>query len=82
MKTISRREFIKQSIVTAGAIPLLGVNDNLWAMGNESEKLPVCIFSKHLQFLDWRSLGEKVAEMGLEGITVFLTELGFGLLEP
>lgn len=80
MKTISRREFIKQSIVTAGAIPLLGVNDNLWAMENDPEKLPVCIFSKHLQFLDWRSLGEKVAEMGFAGID--LTVRKDGHVEP
>jgi len=78
MKSISRRDFLRKSITTASLIPLLGISDRILAMGEEknvvkdsvrnSEKLDVCIFSKHLQFLDYKSLGEKVAEMGFAGI--------------
>ncbi|HQF11253.1 MAG TPA: hypothetical protein PKV22_03150, partial [Paludibacteraceae bacterium] len=66
--------------MTVGTLPLLGLNEKLWAMSSSQEKLPVCIFSKHLQFLDWRSLGEKVTEMGFAGID--LTVRKDGHVEP
>jgi sugar phosphate isomerase/epimerase len=80
MESITRREFLKRSLLTVGSIPLLGINEKLWAMGSVPEKLPVCIFSKHLQFLDWQSLGEKTAEMGFAGLD--LTVRKNGHVEP
>ena len=82
MKEISRRDFLKKSIVTAGMIPLLGVSEKLWSRSEEAvpEALQVCIFSKHLQFLDYRELGEKVSEMGFAGVD--LTVRAGGHVEP
>jgi len=80
MNPITRRDFLKKSIATASVIPFLGVSEKVWAMGETTEKLPVCIFSKHLQFLDYRTLGEKVAEMGFAGID--LTVRDDGHVEP
>ena len=65
---MNRRNFLKISALTAGAIPFTGVGQQLLNVIEKDEKLPVCIFSKHLQFLDYKSLGEKVAEMGFAGI--------------
>ena len=76
MKQISRRDFIKKSISTAAIIPLLGVSEKIWAMGEKNDVLPVCIFSKHLQFLDYKTLAQKVAEMGFAGIDLTVREGG------
>ena len=45
-----------------------------------SDQLEVCIFSKHLQFLDYDTLGKIVAEMGFDGID--LTVRTGGHVEP
>lgn len=46
----------------------------------KNDKIEVCIFSKHLQFLDGKTLGKKVAEMGFDGID--LTVRAGGHVEP
>lgn len=65
----SRRSFIKKTGFSALSVPFL----NLWPtdFGFEkplNETLQVHIFSKHLQFLDFRAVGEKAAEMGFAGV--------------
>lgn len=62
---------------------VLGTNSSLIAQTNPSQnsnKLEVSIFSKHLQFLDCKTLGKKVAEMGFDGID--LTVRAGGHVEP
>lgn len=62
---------------------LLVTNSSIIAQSNSvhsSKKLEVCIFSKHLQFLDYETLGKKVAEMGFDGID--LTVRAGGHVEP
>jgi L-ribulose-5-phosphate 3-epimerase len=81
MNSISRREFLKKSISTAAVLPFMGVSEKLLAMNeNNDNPLPVCIFSKHLQFLDYKLLGEKAAEMGFAGVD--LTVRPQGHVEP
>jgi L-ribulose-5-phosphate 3-epimerase len=65
---MNRRDFLKKSTVTAGIIPFMGVGQQFLNVIQNDQKLPVCIFSKHLQFLDYKSLGEKTSEMGFTGI--------------
>lgn len=48
--------------------------------GKNTNNLEVSIFSKHLQFLDYKTLGKKVAEMGFDGID--LTIRAGGHVEP
>ena len=58
---------------------LCGSNFKIESQTNQVQKtdqLEVCIFSKHLQFLDCRTLGEKVAEMGFDGIDLTVREGG------
>ncbi|MET2986098.1 sugar phosphate isomerase/epimerase family protein [Aureibaculum conchae] len=48
----------------------------LWAETNSEEELSVNIFSKHLQFLDYRNTGEMAAEMGFSGVDLTVRPKG------
>lgn len=79
MKTFNRSIFI----IILSVIFLSITSSKLIAQTNSvqnPDKLNVCIFSKHLQFLDYKTLGEKVAEMGFDGID--LTVRAGGHVEP
>jgi L-ribulose-5-phosphate 3-epimerase len=69
MSDPSRRIFLKQSLLTGSMLP--------WVYGElvspdrqrKSESpLQVHIFSKHLQFLNYREMAEAAAEMGFDGV--------------
>jgi sugar phosphate isomerase/epimerase len=66
----SRRAFIKQSAMAGVGLPLMGtklVQDRAGA--DSTKKCPVCIFSKHLQFLeDYDDLADALLEAGLDGV--------------
>ena len=79
MKPTSRRNFIKTSSLAAGAIPFLNTMPS-WAFGKDSEKLSVHIFSKHIQFLDFKEVGQLTAELGFDGVD--LTVRKGGHVEP
>ena len=75
--------YFKKNILVLFAILFCNTNSQIAAKSNpvqNTDKLKVCIFSKHLQFLDYKTLGEKVAEMGFEGID--LTVRANGHVEP
>lgn len=83
MDSISRRNFLKKSALIAASIPFLGSGEKLLAVNTvtqNTDKLDISIFSKHLQFLDYKALGEKVAAMGFDGID--LTVRKGGHVEP
>lgn len=83
MKLISYNHFFKKSTLFLIAILFCNTNSKITAQSNSvqnTDKLEVCIFSKHLQFLDYKTLGEKVAEMGFDGID--LTVRAGGHVEP
>lgn len=74
---------MKKNILILLTILLCVSNFNIVAQTKTTQKtdqLEVCIFSKHLQFLDGKALGEKVAEMGFDGID--LTVRKGGHVEP
>ncbi|UXP33372.1 sugar phosphate isomerase/epimerase [Reichenbachiella agarivorans] len=79
MKT-SRRDFIKKTSLAAGLIPLLPTPLFSWDSHLENENLHVSIFSKHLQFLDYKDTGSMAAEMGFNGVD--LTVRPKGHVEP
>ncbi|BAX78736.1 sugar phosphate isomerase/epimerase family protein [Labilibaculum antarcticum] len=83
MKESTRRDFIKKSMIAASVIPFLGLPGNIWALNNEfnPEELSVHIFSKHLQFLDWKTMGQRVVEMGFSGIDLTVRPKGHVLPE-
>ena len=66
----SRREFIKKSAVAGMGLPIMGSTmiNNSFASGPEV-KCPVCIFSKHLQFLeDYGDMADAAVEAGFDGV--------------
>ncbi len=74
MFTQTRRDFLKKSSIL-GVWPLV----NGWLPKSESsnlDKLKVNIFSKHLQFLDYQTLGEMTAKMGFDGIDLTVRPKG------
>ena len=68
MKT-TRRDFIKKTTIASAGIPLIGTSILKDPIKPElSQKCPVCIFSKHLQFLDYDDMADTVLETGLDGV--------------
>ncbi|MDZ7374097.1 MAG: sugar phosphate isomerase/epimerase [candidate division KSB1 bacterium] len=62
----SRREFLLRSAGAMAAVSLAG-----WSRAASAEELskpPVCIFSKHLQWLDYSGMAETAAELGFDGV--------------
>lgn len=83
MKFNIQKMSFKNSIFILAVFLLSNLNSNLFAQSvsfKNSDKLEISIFSKHLQFLDYKTLGQKVAEMGFDGID--LTVRAGGHVEP
>ncbi|WP_163397719.1 sugar phosphate isomerase/epimerase family protein [Flavobacterium fluviatile] len=79
----SRRNFIKLSSLAAiGLIPVIS-NANSFLTNNfkDDSELDVSIFSKHLQFLDYKNTGEMAAEMGFSGVDLTVRPNGHVLPE-
>jgi sugar phosphate isomerase/epimerase len=81
MKSTTRRSFIKKTSIATAGIPFLTMPQNLWAFGKTTNQLSVSIFSKHLQFLDYRAVGEKTAEIGFDGVDLTVRPGGHVLPE-
>ena len=60
----SRRRFIKNAMIAGALLPV--ANENLFA-SEQQDRLKVYIFSKHLQFLNYKGLANAAAEMGFDG---------------
>jgi sugar phosphate isomerase/epimerase len=68
MSAITRRDFTKKAVSAAGIFPFMTFPIEGISRATDTTKLSVHIFSKHLQFLDYRSTGEKAAELGFSGV--------------
>lgn len=67
--TMNRRQFLSAGAVAAAAIPLTGLAaraPTATPAGGADFKL--CVFSKHLQFLDYPAMAEAAAEAGFDGV--------------
>jgi L-ribulose-5-phosphate 3-epimerase len=64
----SRRIFLKNTLIAGAFAPM--ANAELFALNKyaDPKKLKVHIFSKHLQFLNYKDLAAAVAEMGFDGV--------------
>jgi L-ribulose-5-phosphate 3-epimerase len=93
MKT-SRRNFIAKSVLTAAGVATginslsaSSVNDaeagGTIAMGgtNDPAAFKISIFSKHLQWLDYKGMAEAVAEIGFDGVDLTVRPQGHVLPE-
>jgi len=76
MELATRRDFIKKTVLSTGFIPFLNLPFSLWATSKLDERLSVHIFSKHLQFLDFKTTGQMAAEMGFSGVDLTVRPKG------
>ena len=79
----TRRDFIKKTILSTGFIANFGFLDRAMAAISieSSEGLSIHVFSKHLQFLDYKTVGEMAAEMGFSGVDLTVRPKGHVLPE-
>lgn len=80
MDFYSRREFIKNTALTASLLPFANLPIFASAMPCSDENLSVHMFSKQLQFLDYKNAGQVAAEIGFSGLD--LTVRPGGHVEP
>jgi L-ribulose-5-phosphate 3-epimerase len=72
----SRRRFIRNSLFTGALLPLAGTELLSAKEAPPVEKLNVHIFSKHLQFLNYKELAAAAAEMGFDGVDLSVRPSG------
>lgn len=77
----SRRKFIKNIGTTAVGIPLSSLPLMACNTNSSDENLEVHLFSKHLQFLDWKGAAEKAKEIGFKGLDLTVRPKGHVLPE-
>ena len=80
-ETFSRRSFLK---VAGGAAALASLPQHIAASPTQDKPtapLQVCIFSKHLQWLDWEAMAQTAAEIGFDGVDLTLRQRGHVLPE-
>jgi sugar phosphate isomerase/epimerase len=88
---MARREFLAQSLRQgAGALAGLSVRPTRAlplggglpaGHGPTSNASPVCIFSKHLQWLEWEAMAATAAQLGFEGVDLTVRDGGHVLPE-
>lgn len=64
----SRRKFIRNAVITGAMAPIAASDLFAATTTPVADRLKVHIFSKHLQFLNYRDLAHAAAEMGFDGI--------------
>jgi len=77
----SRRSFIKNTAIASSLFPFLGSYLPLKANNRNSETLDISVFSKHLQFLDYKKAGQIAGELGFNGIDLTVRPKGHVLPE-
>ena len=77
----TRRSFLKNSILTGALFPLVPADLLAITPRNTAAPLKIHIFSKHLQFLNYRDMADTVAELGFDGIDLTIRPKGHVLPE-
>lgn len=77
----SRRQFIKTTVAASCVIPFTGVCNVMKDHGSANDTLDISIFSKHLQFLDYKETGSMAAELGFDGVDLTVRPKGHVLPE-
>ncbi len=77
MKQINRREFVKYSALGAAGLSVSFPSTGMTSENKLSNvKNPICIFSKHLQWLDFEDLGKYVMDVGFDGVDLTVRKGG------
>jgi len=77
----TRRNFIFKSVCAASLLPLAAFPYQVFEENYVDGRLDVSIFSKHLQFLDYKTTGEMAVEMGFSGVDLTVRPKGHVLPE-
>jgi len=82
----SRRRFLQEMAAIGVVMPASVMADNfntkeLLPEKEHVKKSPVCVFSKHLQFLDYQEMAEAAAKIGFDGVDIPVRPLGHVLPE-
>ncbi|WP_157207412.1 sugar phosphate isomerase/epimerase family protein [Mariniflexile maritimum] len=77
----TRRAFITKTACVAGLLPFSSFAYPNFILEQPDDLLDVNIFSKHLQFLDYKTTSEMVAEMGFSGVDLTVRPNGHVLPE-
>ncbi|MEM1134346.1 MAG: sugar phosphate isomerase/epimerase family protein [Bacteroidota bacterium] len=81
---IERRTFLKRSSLLALSTPLLSIpftNTTAAISKHLDDQLEIHIFSKHLQFLDYKGMAEFAADIGFAGLDITVRPKGHVLPE-
>lgn len=79
---MNRRDFSKTIAVAGAGLAAGGVNPGLLAKpAGSKDKLEVHLFSKHLQFLNYKDSADAAAEMGFDGLDLAVRPNGHVLPE-
>lgn len=81
--TQSRRNFIKSSVIAGTMIPFMPgeLQASLIGTSNMAIPLKVSVFSKHLQFLNYRDMADAAAGIGFDGVDLTVRPNGHVLPE-
>jgi sugar phosphate isomerase/epimerase len=79
----SRRDFIKKSILAGSFLPLVHgtAQDSAITAPVVANDLKVHIFSKHLQFLNYKEMADAAADIGFDGVDLTVRPAGHVLPE-
>lgn len=78
---MDRRNFVKNTGLATAAIPLVGMYNPAESAPLIQKKHPICIFSKHLQWLDFEDVGKYVKDLGFDGVDLTVRRNGHVLPE-
>tara|TARA_Y100001980_G_C14556918_1_gene353778 strand:- start:65735 stop:66697 length:963 start_codon:yes stop_codon:yes gene_type:complete len=75
MGNIDRRNFIKTSALGAASLSLPNA---VFSLSYEVQALqnPICVFTKHLQWLDFEDLGKYISDVGFDGVDLTVRKGG------
>lgn len=76
---LSRREFLASAAAGWATIPLAGIAGK--SLKRNDKKFRICIFSKHLQWLDYNGMAQTAAELGFDGVDLTVRRKGHVLPE-
>ncbi len=76
---LSRRTFLR--VAGLATATLATKSTAVLAASKTAVKQPICVFSKHLQWLDYREMAEVVAEIGFDGVDLTVRPGGHVLPE-
>lgn len=81
IKSDSRRQFIKNMIIAGSFFPFVKAFSFPEKTAADESPLEIHIFSKHLQFLNYREMAETAAEIGFDGVDLTVRPKGHVLPE-